>query len=98
MKKLLDRGFKVKALTRSKSKASSILGKSELLDIVEVDLKDKQGLTDKGIFEACEGALICTGTTAFPTARCVLCAWLHGGGVAARFGTNPGLFGMHETT
>ena len=78
MQKLLDRGFQVKALTRSKSKASSTLGKSSLLEIVEVDLKDKQGLIDKGVFEACEGALICTGTTAFPTARCVPCVRVHG--------------------
>lgn len=69
MQKLLDRGFKVKALTRSESKASSVLGKSPLLEVVEVDLKDAQGLIEKGVFEACHGALICTGTTAFPTAR-----------------------------
>lgn len=70
VKKLLDRGFKVKALTRSTSKAASVLGNSPLLEIVEVDLKDAEGLSQKEVFKGCSGALICTGTTAFPTARC----------------------------
>eukprot|EP00892_Ulva_mutabilis_P000002 jgi/Ulvmu1/10001/UM059_0050.1 len=69
VQKLLERGFKVKAITRSESKANSILGGSELLEIVEADLKDAQGLSDLGVFKGCDGALICTGTTAFPTAR-----------------------------
>jgi len=42
------------------------------------DSFEEQGLIDKGVFEACEGALICTGTTAFPTARCVPCVRVHG--------------------
>lgn len=71
VEKLLDRGFKVKALTRSSGKAASILGSSPLLDIVEVDLKDAQDLSKKEVFVGCSGALICTGTTAFPTIRCV---------------------------
>lgn len=71
VEKLLDRGFKVKALTRSSGKAASILGSSPLLDVVEVDLKDAQDLSKKEVFVGCSGALICTGTTAFPTIRCV---------------------------
>lgn len=71
MEKLLGRGFKVRALTRSGDRAISILGSSPLLEVCEVDLKDSSDIEAKNTFSGCSGVLICTGTTAFPTSRFV---------------------------
>lgn len=69
VQKLLDKGFQVRVLTRSKEKAVGIFGRDKV-DVCEVDLRDHELLERKAVFEGCAGAVISVGTTAFPTARC----------------------------
>ena len=68
VQRLLDKGFQVRVLTRSKEKAESIFGKGKV-DVCEVDLRDHPTLESKTVFESCKGAVVAVGTTAFPTTR-----------------------------
>ena len=65
--KLLERGYKVKALSRSKEKTQSLLGDVPNLEVVYGDMRSKQSLVDaiKDVDVIC----CCTGTTAFPSKR-----------------------------
>lgn len=68
VQRLLDKGFKVRVLTRSKEKAEGIFGSGKV-DVCEVDLRDHATLERKAVFESCTGAVVVVGTTAFPTTR-----------------------------
>ena len=78
--KLTDKGYKVRALTRSRSKAQDLFGTSQDIDIVECDPRDKASLDSADVYSGCAGAIVCIGTTAFPSARCarLSCVQQHG--------------------
>lgn len=66
--KLLERGYKVKALCRDTEKAASVLKTdSEGLELVVGDCRDASSL--KGVAKGVDAVLCVTGTTAFPSAR-----------------------------
>ncbi|KAK9909435.1 hypothetical protein WJX75_002252 [Coccomyxa subellipsoidea] len=65
--KLLERGYKVRALTRSVEKASQLLGEKEGLEIVVADARDPATLPP--ITEGISAVAAVTGTTAFPSKR-----------------------------
>lgn len=65
--KLLDRGFKVKALTRSREKTESLLGSAPGLEVVYGDMREKDTLPQA--LEGVDAVACCTGTTAFPSKR-----------------------------
>lgn len=66
--KLLDAGFKVRALTRSTAKARELFADS--VDIVEADPRDANALKAADVYGGCSGAIVAIGTTAFPSSRC----------------------------
>lgn len=68
--RLMDKGFKVRVLTRSKDKAIDIFGQSSGIEVLEVDLRDAESIKKKEVFKGCAGAVLALGTTAFPTERC----------------------------
>jgi NADPH:quinone reductase-like Zn-dependent oxidoreductase len=78
VQKLLDKGFDVRVLTRSKDKAVGLWGEDKV-EVCEVDLRDKQAVENKAVFKGCVGAVVAVGTTAFPTSRycCYLIIRLH---------------------
>jgi uncharacterized protein YbjT (DUF2867 family) len=65
--KLLERGYTVRAMTRSKEKAAQLLGSAPGLEIVVGDLRDATtlGPAVQGVDAVC----CTTGTTAFPSQR-----------------------------
>jgi uncharacterized protein YbjT (DUF2867 family) len=67
--KLIDAGFKVRALTRSTEKARSILG-ADTVEIVKLDLRDPTAVNASDVYKGCAGAIVAIGTTAFPSSRC----------------------------
>jgi uncharacterized protein YbjT (DUF2867 family) len=71
--KLLERGYKVVALSRSADKAHQLLGDAPGLDVVIGDLRNAASLGPAlaGVDAVC----CCTGTTAFPSSR-----WDNGNG------------------
>ncbi len=64
---LAQRGYKVKAMTRSKEKASQLLGDKDGLEVVVADAKVPQSLPAavKGV----DAVAAVTGTTAFPSIK-----------------------------
>jgi glutamyl-tRNA reductase len=66
--KLLDKGFQVRVLTRDKDKAVALF-EGKKVEVCEVDLRDKQNVEAKAVFDGCAGAVVAVGTTAFPTSR-----------------------------
>lgn len=66
---LVQRGYKVRALTRSVEKASQLLGEKEGLEIVVADARDPATLPP--ITEGISAVAAVTGTTAFPSKRWV---------------------------
>lgn len=66
-KKLVDRGFTVKALSRSKEKSVEVLGTASNLEHLEGDIIEKHTLAS--VLEDVSAVCCCTGTTAFPTLR-----------------------------
>lgn len=66
--KLIERGYKVRAVIRSASKAAQLLGSAPGLSFVEADGRKPETLTP-ALFQGVSAVLWCTGTTAFPSAR-----------------------------
>lgn len=65
--KLLDRGYKVKALSRNPEKASSLFGSAQNLELVQGDCREGNDL--QKIFAGVDVVVCVLGTTAFPSAR-----------------------------
>lgn len=65
--KLLERGYKVKAMSRSREKAAQLLGDAPGLEIVIADIKDPSSLP--AALQGVDAVCAATGTTAFPSAR-----------------------------
>lgn len=65
--KLLERGYSVKAMSRSREKTKELLGEVQNLEVVYGDLRSPETLQDalKNVDAIC----CCTGTTAFPSKR-----------------------------
>ncbi len=63
-----QRGYRVRALSRSAGKAAQLLGAAPGLELVYGDLKDGGALTR--VTEGVDAVACCTGTTAFPSKRC----------------------------
>lgn len=67
--RLLERGCRVLALTRSREKVEAIFGSGrENLQVIVADIRDPGSLNAPLIKDA-KSAIICTGTTAFPSKR-----------------------------
>lgn len=68
--KLLERGYRVRALTRSAERAAALRGAgSEELELVAVDLRDASSLDASRAAAGVDAVVCCTGTTAFPSSR-----------------------------
>ncbi|KAL0042235.1 hypothetical protein WJX77_006800 [Trebouxia sp. C0004] len=65
--KLLDRGYKVKALSRNPEKANSLFGSAPNLELVQGDCREGGEL--QKIFAGVDVVVCVLGTTAFPSAR-----------------------------
>ncbi|KAL0049990.1 hypothetical protein WJX82_002194 [Trebouxia sp. C0006] len=65
--KLLDRGCKVKALSRNPAKARSLFGSAQNLELVQGDCREGGDL--QKIFAGVDVVVCVLGTTAFPSAR-----------------------------
>jgi uncharacterized protein YbjT (DUF2867 family) len=65
--KLLDRGFKVRALTRSREKTAAVLGDAPGLEVVYGDMREASTLP--AALQGVSAVACCTGTTAFPSKR-----------------------------
>jgi len=65
--KLLERGYSVKALSRSEEKTRNLLGNAPNLEVVYGDLRSPDTL--KGVMDDVAAVCCCTGTTAFPSKR-----------------------------
>lgn len=66
---LPQRGYKVKALSRSKEKARQLLGDAEGLEVVIADMRDPDSPQLAAALEGVDAVCCCTGTTAFPSKR-----------------------------
>lgn len=64
----VQRGYRVRALSRSADKAAALLGKRAGLELVYGDLKQPGGL--EPLAAGVDAVACCTGTTAFPSKRC----------------------------
>lgn len=64
--KLIERGYKVKALTRSRN-STSLAGYGPNLELVPADLRDAAQLP--GLMAGVSAIVCATGTTAFPSKR-----------------------------
>merc|ERR1712144_33891 len=69
-KKLVDRGFTVKALSRSKEKSVEVLGTASNLEHLEGDIIEKHTLAS--VLEDVSAVCCCTGTTAAASFSCRL--------------------------
>ncbi|KAI3430493.1 hypothetical protein D9Q98_005088 [Chlorella vulgaris] len=65
--KLLDRGYKVKALSRNADKLQQLFGAADGLSPALADLRDASSLP--AALEGVDAVVCCTGTTAFPSKR-----------------------------
>lgn len=65
--KLLERGYSVKALSRSKEKTRQLLGDVPNLEVAYGDLRSPDTL--KNVLDDVDAICCCTGTTAFPSKR-----------------------------
>jgi uncharacterized protein YbjT (DUF2867 family) len=63
-----QRGYRVRALSRSAGKAAQLLGAAPGLELVYGDLKDGGALAR--VTDGVDAVACCTGTTAFPSKRC----------------------------
>eukprot|EP00798_Chlamydomonas_sp_ICE-L_P002786 gene2786-12661_t len=66
--KLLERGYKVRAISRKKD-PEAFAGHGPELEIVQADLRDVASITASGIMDGVDAVCCATGTTAFPSAR-----------------------------
>ncbi len=64
----MQRGYRVRALSRSVEKAAKLLGERPDLELVFGDLK--QAGTLEPLVAGVDAVACCTGTTAFPSKRC----------------------------
>ena len=60
-------GYKVKAMTRSREKASQLLGEKDGLEVIVADAKDPQSLP--AAVQGIDAVAAVTGTTAFPSKK-----------------------------
>ena len=65
---LLQRGYKVKALSRSADKVQQLFRGAEGLSTAIADMRDASSLP--AALEGVDAVVCCTGTTAFPSKRC----------------------------
>lgn len=65
--KLLDRGFKVRALSRNPEKARELFGTAKNLELVQGDCREASQL--QKVFDGVDAVICVLGTTAFPSAR-----------------------------
>lgn len=65
--KLLERGYKVRAMGRSAAKVKAMLGDAAGLEVVYGDMRAADTLT--AALSGVQAVCCCTGTTAFPSAR-----------------------------
>ncbi|KAL3162977.1 hypothetical protein ABBQ32_009409 [Trebouxia sp. C0010 RCD-2024] len=65
--KLLDRGFKVKALSRNPEKARELFGGAKNLELVQGDCREASQL--QKVFDGVDAVICVLGTSAFPSAR-----------------------------
>ena len=65
--KLLERGFKVRAMSRSKEKTKQLLGEAAGLEVVYGDMREPSTLA--AAVDGVDAICCCTGTTAFPSKR-----------------------------
>ena len=65
--KLLDRGYKVRALSRGAEKTRQLLGDAPGLEVVYGDLRNPSTLP--AVVDGVAAVCCCTGTTAFPSKR-----------------------------
>ena len=63
----MQRGYKVRAMTRSREKASQLLGEKDGLEVVVADAKDAQSLP--AAVQGIDAVAAVTGTTAFPSKK-----------------------------
>ncbi len=63
----MQRGYKVRAMTRSREKASQLLGEKEGLEVIVADAKDPQSLS--AAVQGITAVAAVTGTTAFPSKK-----------------------------
>ena len=63
----LQRGYKVRAMTRSKDKADQLLGNKDGLEVIVADAKDPQTLPAS--MQGIDAVAAVTGTTAFPSKK-----------------------------
>ena len=63
----LQRGYKVRAMTRSKDKADQLLGNKNGLEVIVADAKDPQTLPAS--MQGIDAVAAVTGTTAFPSKK-----------------------------
>ena len=64
----MQRGYRVRALSRSADKAAALLGERDGLELVFGDLKQPGSL--EPLVAGVDAVACCTGTTAFPSKRC----------------------------
>jgi len=65
--KLLDRGYKVRAMSRSQEKTKQLLGEAPNLEVVYGDMRSPETLG--AVVQGVDAICCCTGTTAFPSKR-----------------------------
>lgn len=65
----LQRGYRVRALSRSSDKVQQLFGSAPGLSVALADMRDPSSLP--AALEGVDAVCCCTGTTAFPSKRCV---------------------------
>eukprot|EP00472_Partenskyella_glossopodia_P013733 CAMPEP_0197518526 /NCGR_PEP_ID=MMETSP1318-20131121/3730_1 /TAXON_ID=552666 /ORGANISM="Partenskyella glossopodia, Strain RCC365" /LENGTH=319 /DNA_ID=CAMNT_0043068935 /DNA_START=282 /DNA_END=1241 /DNA_ORIENTATION=+ len=64
---LVQKGYRVRAVTRSAEKGRELFGEADNLEIVEADQRYAETLSS--IMDGVDGVVSCSGTTAFPSKR-----------------------------
>jgi len=67
--RLLEQGYRVKAVVRSVEKAQALFGDAKGLVLVEGDVRNEAQLRASGACDAADACVMAVGTTAFPSAR-----------------------------
>jgi len=65
--KLLERGYTVRAMSRSEDKTKQLLGEAQGLQVVYGDMRSQSTLSS--VVSGVDAVCCCTGTTAFPSKR-----------------------------
>jgi len=64
---LLQKGFRVRAVTRSEERGKQLFGEAENLEVVVADQRDAESIS--AAMDGVDGVVSCSGTTAFPSKR-----------------------------